>query len=70
MAEAKVIKEGTVVTVALKVRENSTYDSNVIGTIPMGEKVSILEDNGEWSKISYNDNYGHILNEYVDYNIV
>ena len=36
----------------------------------MGEKISVLEDNGEWSKISYNGNYGHILNEYVDYNIV
>ena len=70
VAEAEVVKEGTVVTVALKVRENSNYDSNVIGTISMGEKISVLEDNGEWSKISYNGNYGHILNEYVDYNIV
>ena len=36
----------------------------------MGEKVSVLEDMGEWSKIQYKNNTGYILNEYVDFNIV
>ena len=36
----------------------------------MGEKVSVLEDQGEWSKIKYNDAVGYILNEYVDFNII
>ncbi len=36
----------------------------------MGEKVSVLEDSGEWSKIEYNGKMGYILNEYVDFNIV
>ena len=40
-----------------------------MGTIAMGEKVSVIEDNGEWSKIQYNDTIGYILNEYVDFNI-
>ena len=70
IAENTVLREGTVVTVALKVRNESNYESNVIGTIAMGEKVSVLEDSGEWSKIEYNGKMGYILNEYVDFNIV
>ena len=70
IAENTVLREGIAVTVALKVRNESNYESNVIGTIAMGEKVSVLEDSGEWSKIEYNGKMGYILNEYVDFNIV
>ena len=70
IAENTVLREGTAVTLALKVRDESSYESNVMGTIAMGEKVSVLEDEGEWSKIKYNDAVGYILNEYVDFNIV
>ena len=68
--ENKVLREGTAVTLSLKVRGKSSYESTVMGTIAMGEKVSILEDQGEWSKIKYNNTVGYILNEYVDFNIV
>ena len=70
IAEDTVLREGTAVTLSLKVRDESNYDSNVIGSITMGEKVSVLEDMGEWSKIQYKNNTGYILNEYVDFNIV
>ena len=56
-------------TNALKVRESNNFESDIIGTIAMGEKISVLEDNGEWSKISYKQSNGYILNEYVDFNI-
>ncbi|MBX9185209.1 SH3 domain-containing protein [Clostridium sp. K04] len=69
IAENVAMKEGTVVTVALKVRESNNFESDIIGTIAMGEKISVLEDNGEWSKISYKQSNGYILNEYVDFNI-
>ena len=64
IAEDTVLREGTAVTLSLKVRDESNYDSNVIGSITMGEKVSVLEDMGEWSKIQYKNNTGYILNEY------
>ena len=70
IAENTVLREGTAVTLALKVRDESSYESTVMGIISMGEKVSVLEDQGEWSKIKYNDTVGYILNEYVDFNIV
>ena len=70
IVENTVLREGTAVTLSLKVRYESNYESNVMGTIAMGEKVSVLEDNGEWSKIEYNGKMGYILNEYVDFNIV
>ena len=70
IAENTVLREGTAVTLALKVRDESSYESTVMGTIAMGEKVSVLEDQGEWSKIKYKDVVGYILNEYVDFNIV
>ena len=69
IAENTVLREGTAVTLALKVRDESNYESTIMGTIAMGEKVSVLEDKGEWSKIKYNGKTGYILNEYVDFNI-
>ena len=69
IAENTISREGTAVTLSLKVRDESNYEANVMGTIAMGEKVSVIEDNGEWSKIQYNDTIGYILNEYVDFNI-
>ena len=70
IAENTVLREGAAVTLSLKVRDKSNYDANIMGSIAMGEKVSVIEDNGEWSKIQYNDTVGYILNEYVDFNIV
>ncbi|MCI9302985.1 MAG: SH3 domain-containing protein, partial [Clostridium sp.] len=67
--ENSILREGTAVTLSLKVRDESNYESAIIGTIAMGEKVSIIEDKGEWSKIQYNGTNGYILNEYVDFNI-
>ncbi|WP_300903007.1 SH3 domain-containing protein [uncultured Clostridium sp.] len=64
-----VLREGTAVTLSLKVRDESNYEADIIGTIAMGEKVSIIEDKGQWSKIQYNGTNGYILNEYVDFNI-
>ena len=58
------------VAVSLKVRDEASYESTIMGTIAMGEKVSVLEEQGEWSKIKYNNTVGYILNEYVDFNIV
>ena len=69
IAENTVLREGTAVTLSLKVRDESNYDANIMGSIAMGEKVSVIEDDGEWSKIQYNDTIGYILNEYVDFNI-
>jgi len=70
IAENTVLREATAVTLSLKVRDEASYESTIMGTIAMGEKVSILEDQGEWSKIKYNNTVGYILNEYVDFNIV
>nr|WP_279325450.1 N-acetylmuramoyl-L-alanine amidase [Clostridium sp. D53t1_180928_C8] len=70
IAENTVLREGTSVTLSLKVRDESNYDSNVIGSIAMGKKIAVLEHMGEWSKIQYKNNIGYILNEYVDFNIV
>lgn len=67
--ENSILREGTAVTLSLNVRDESNYESAIIGTIAMGEKVSIIEDKGEWSKIQYNGTNGYILNEYVDFNI-
>ena len=70
IAENTVLREATAVTLSLKVRDEASYESTVMGTIAMGEKVSVLEEQGEWSKIKYNNTVGYILNEYVDFNIV
>ena len=35
----------------------------------MGQKVSVIEDDNEWGKISYKGIDGYISNEYIDFNI-
>ena len=64
------IKQATVVTSVLRIREEENYSSNILGVVSMGEKVSVLEKGSEWSKVSYNRIEGYILNEYVDFNIL
>ena len=50
----------------LNVRKEPSVDSGRIGYIDNGEKVKLLEDNGDWLKIQYTENKtGYVAAEYV-----
>lgn len=70
-AAAEVIDEyvtryAVVQVTRLNVRKEPSVDSGRIGYIDNGEKVKLLEDNGDWLKIQYTENKtGYVAAEYV-----
>ncbi len=55
----------TVITNTLNVREAAGTEFNRIGGIVKGQEVSVLETQGEWSKIIYGNGYGWVMNQYL-----
>ena len=50
----------------LVLRESASKSANPITTISDNSTVDILEENGEWYKVKYNDKEGYLFAEYVD----
>lgn len=56
----------TVNTQTLRVRESADEDGSVIGLLAEGDKIEVVEDQGEWAKVSYSDSSeGYISTEFV-----
>jgi cell wall-associated NlpC family hydrolase len=62
-----VTRYAVVIADRLNVREESSTDAKRIGYIDNGEKVKIVENQGEWLKVEYTtDKIGYIATEYVN----
>ncbi|MBJ8095579.1 SH3 domain-containing protein [Bacillus cereus] len=51
--------------IALNVRIEPNAESTILGVLPNGKYISILEECGEWYKISYNGKTGYVKKEFV-----
>lgn len=61
-----VTKYAEVQVTRLNVRKDSSTDSKRIGYVDEGEKLKIVEDCGDWQKVSYtNGKEGYVASEYV-----
>lgn len=58
-------ENGTVNTDALRLRSEPSTSSPTIGYLNTGAQVEILEDLGEWLKVSYGGKTGYLFAEYV-----
>lgn len=56
----------TVNTTTLKVRMEPSTEAKVLTLIPLEEELEVLEDNGEWVKVTVDSDEGYISKEYVD----
>ncbi len=56
----------TVNTTTLRVRMEKSMDSGVLGLIPMGEDLVVLEETPDWVKVSIEEGDGYVSTEYVD----
>ena len=56
---------GTVTADVLNIRANPNTSSNIIGTFNYNTKVSIIEINNGWYKVSYNNSTGWVSGDYV-----
>ena len=61
-------RTATVNTRNLNFRDGATtYGTNIIKKLQVGEKVTIIEDLGEWCKVSYDGKEGYVKKEYIDF---
>ncbi|WP_099469028.1 C40 family peptidase [Konateibacter massiliensis] len=67
-AKAEEVKTvmATVNTTTLKVRMEPSTDAKVLTLIPIEEELEVLEDNGEWVKVTVDSDEGFISKEFVD----
>ena len=57
-----------VTTETLRVREEADTKSNIVMLLEEGNKVEVLEDNGEWYKIKSNGKVGYVKKEFIRLN--
>ena len=56
---------GVVTADALNIRASASTDSNVVGVVHEGDKVTIKDTNGNWYKISCNGKTGYVWKKYI-----
>lgn len=49
----------------INLREGPGSDYKTLGTIPNGYKVTVLETDGEWSKVKYEGKTGYVSSQYL-----
>ncbi len=54
-----------VTTTTLKVRESASLDSPVLGLVPMEDRLTVVEENDNWCKVSIEEGDGWVSKEYV-----
>ncbi len=53
-------------TTTLRVRQEPSTESEILALMPEGEEVEVLENLGEWLKVSVDSEVGYVSAEYVD----
>ena len=57
---------GVVTADALNIRASASTDSNVVGVVHEGEKVTIKDSTGGWYRISCNGKTGYVYKKYIN----
>lgn len=60
------VKEATVTTDVLNVREKKSTKAKVLGKVTKGESLNVAEQAKNWTKISYKKKAGYVFNQYID----
>lgn len=65
-ARELVQKKATVTCDLLKVREEASLDADVVMTVANGEKLDIIEEDGEWVKVDLDGQEVYVFAEYIE----
>lgn len=52
-------------TDTLKLREEASTDSNILKLLNLGEKLEVIEESGDWYKVSINNKTGYVHKDYI-----
>lgn len=69
IAEEVGTKMAVVTTETLRVREDATTDSSILGLIPMGEELTVADETEDFVKVSIEEGDGWVSKDYVDIRI-
>lgn len=58
---------GKVINGNLKMRDNASTSGNVICSMPNGSTIKILQDMGDWAKVSYLNHIGYAMTKYIQF---
>ncbi|MDE6314070.1 MAG: C40 family peptidase [Lachnospiraceae bacterium] len=64
-SEAITMMATVVNTETLRVRTGPSMEDSTVDLIPLGEKLEVIEDMGEWIKVTFDSDEGYISAEYV-----
>ncbi|MDL2300836.1 SH3 domain-containing protein [Lachnospiraceae bacterium OttesenSCG-928-D06] len=65
LAKAVSTRIATVTTTTLKVRTEASIDSSVIGLVPLGDELVVLDETDEWVQVDVEEGIGWVSAEYV-----
>lgn len=62
-------RTATVTTQTLNVRKEPNTESSILGQVPMGEELTVIDEAGGWVQIKIEEGYGYVSEEYVTLSI-
>ena len=65
LAEEVGIRTATVQTTTLRIRQEANADSNILGLVPEGDQLTVVEETDEWVKVSIEEGDGWVSKEFV-----
>ena len=65
LAEEVGIRTATVQTTTLRIRQEANADSTILGLVPEGDELTVVEETDEWVKVSIEEGDGWVSKEYV-----
>ena len=65
LAEEVGIRTATVQTTTLRIREEANADSAILGLVPEGDQLTVVEETDEWVKVSIEEGDGWVSKEFV-----
>lgn len=60
------VRTAVVNTTTLKVRQEPSLDATVLGLVGMEDRLTVLEENDEWVKVSIEEGDGYLSKEYLN----
>jgi len=58
-------RTATVQTTTLRIRQEANADSVILGLVPMGDELTVVEETDEWVKVSIEEGDGWVSKEFV-----
>ena len=65
LAEEVGVRTATVHTTTLRIRQEANADSNILGLVPDGDELTVVEETEEWVKVSIEEGDGWVSKEFV-----